>query len=251
MAEFSNPGIDVAGTIANATARGDGQFLTAMEGTPAQGIKIQFDRDIQLREVPVFEEQTVPVFDENGNEKGTEVVQVRVGTEFVQETQEEVVGSPENPKIEGYVHLSQQTKKVNLGPIQGNEAGISLKDVRTSKLSQGIKNESQLRSLSDLDLTDLQAAKDSSELIDQAIDEISKYRAKIGAFQKNTVERNMNTLKVAAETATQGESVIRDTDMAAEMSKLTSDQILLSASQSMLSQANQLPRNVLQLLESE
>ncbi|MEC7087469.1 MAG: flagellin, partial [SAR324 cluster bacterium] len=35
------------------------------------------------------------------------------------------------------------------------------------------------------------------------------------------------------------------------MSKLTSDQILLSASQSMLSQANQLPRNVLQLLESE
>ena len=148
-------------------------------------------------------------------------------------------------------HLSQQTKKVNLGPIQGNEPGISLKDVRTSKLSQGIKNESQLRSLSDLDLTDLQSAKDSSELIDQAIDEISKYRAKIGAFQKNTVERNMNTLKVAAETATQGESVIRDTDMAAEMSKLTSDQILLSASQSMLSQANQLPRNVLQLLESE
>ena len=251
MAEFSNPGMDVAGTIANATARGDGQFLTAMEGTPAQGIKIQFDRDIQLREVPVFEEQTVPVFDENGNEKGTEVVQVRVGTEFVQETQEEVVGSPENPKMEGYVHLSQQTKKVNLGPIQGNEAGISLKDVRTSKLSQGIKNESQLRSLSDLDLTDLQAAKDSSELIDHAIDEISKYRAKIGAFQKNTVERNMNTLKVAAETAIQGESVIRDTDMAAEMSKLTSDQILLSASQSMLSQANQLPRNVLQLLESE
>ena len=251
MAEFSNPGMDVAGTIANATARGDGQFLTAMEGTPAQGIKIQFDRDIQLREVPVFEEQTVPVFDENGNEKGTEVVQVRVGTEFVQETQEEVVGSPENPKIEGYVHLSQQTKKVNLGPIQGNEAGISLKDVRTSKLSQGIKNESQLRSLSDIDLTDLQSAKDSSELIDHAIDEISRYRAKIGAFQKNTVERNMNTLKVAAETATQGESVIRDTDMAAEMSKLTSDQILLSASQSMLSQANQLPRNVLQLLESE
>ena len=34
MAEFSNPGMDVAGTIANATARGDGQFLTAMEGTP-------------------------------------------------------------------------------------------------------------------------------------------------------------------------------------------------------------------------
>jgi len=251
MAEFSIPGENVTGTIANATARGEGQFLTAMEGTPAQGITIQYDRDIQLREVPVYEEQTVPVYDENGLEKGTEVVQARVGTEFVQETHEEVVGSPENPKIEGYVHLSQQTKKVNLGPLEGNEAGISLKDVRTSKLAQGIKNSSELRSLSDIDLTDLQAAKDSSELIDAAIDEISKYRAKIGAFQKNTLDKNLNTLKVGTETATEGESVIRDTDMAEEMSKLTSDQILLSASQSMLTQANQLPRNVLQLLESD
>ena len=60
-------------------------------------------------------------FDENGNEKGTEVVQVRVGTEFVQETQEEVVGSPENPKIE-VTCTFQQNQKIQLGPIQGNEA---------------------------------------------------------------------------------------------------------------------------------
>jgi flagellin-like hook-associated protein FlgL len=38
--------------------------------------------------------------------------------------------------------------------------------------------------------------------------------------------------------------------MAAEMSKLTGSQILLSASQSMQAQANQLPQNVLQLLQN-
>ncbi|MED5435855.1 MAG: flagellin, partial [SAR324 cluster bacterium] len=88
------------------------------------------------------------------------------------------------------------------------------------------------------------------KIINKAIDEISSYRASIGAFQKNVVESNLNSLRIADENVTQGESTIRDTDMAAEMSKLTGGQILLSASQSMQAQANQLPQNVLQLLQN-
>jgi flagellin len=64
------------------------------------------------------------------------------------------------------------------------------------------------------------------------------------------VESNLNSLKIAEENITQAESVIRDSDMAEEMSKLTGDQIMLQASTAMVSQANQVPRTVLDLVQS-
>ena len=74
--------------------------------------------------------------------------------------------------------------------------------------------------------------------------------SQIGSFQKNSVESNLNTLKIAEENMTQAESTIRDSDMAAEMSKLTQDKIMLDASTAMVSQANQVPRTVLDLIQS-
>ena len=76
------------------------------------------------------------------------------------------------------------------------------------------------------------------------------YKRQLGAFQKNAVESNLNSLKIAEENITQAESVIRDSDMAEEMSKLTGDQIMLQASTAMVSQANQVPRTVLDLIQS-
>ena len=233
VAESSEAGVDVAGKIGGSVARGKGQYLTAIKGaSPSQGITIQFDRTIGLKEVPVK------------NEQG-EVV----GLEFVEESQAEIVGTPSNPVIEGYVHLSQQTKNVNLGPTPGAESSFSLKNIRTNNLGLGVENESGFRSLFDIDLTSKEHANDAGRIIDKAIDEISTYRGAIGSFQKNAVESNLNSLRIAEENVTRGESTIRDTDMAAEMSKLTGNQILLSASQSMQAQANQLPKNVLQLLQ--
>ena len=234
VAELSEEGLDVAGRIGGTAANGKGQYLTAINGaSEAQGITIQYDRTVGLKEVPVM------------NEQGDVI-----GTEFVEESQAEIVGSPENPRTEGFVHLSQQTKNVNLGPEPGMESGFSFRSIRTSNLGQGVENESEYRSLFDIDLTSKQGANDSGKIINKAIDEISIYRAEIGAFQKNVVESNLNSLRIADENVTQGESTIRDTDMAAEMSKLTGGQILLSASQSMQAQANQLPQNVLQLLQN-
>ena len=129
------------------------------------------------------------------------------------------------------------------------ESGFSFRSIRTNNLGLGVENESGFRSLFDIDLTTKQGANDAGRIIEKVIDEISAYRASIGAFQKNVVESNLNSLKIANENLTQGESTIRDTDMAGEMSKLTGNQILLSASQSMQAQANQLPQNVLSLLQ--
>jgi len=225
--------LDVAGKIGDSFTIGKGQYLTAIKrSSPAQGITVQFDRSIGLKEVPVKDE-----------------LGVVVGKEFVEETQEEIVGSPESPKIEGYIHVSQQTRSVSLGTRPGTEKGFSLKNIRANNLALGVENESGFVSLFDIDLTSRQGANDSGKLIEKAIEEIAVYRGEIGAFQKHAIESNLNSLRIAEENITQGESTIRDTDMAAEMSQLTGNQILLSASQSMQAQANQLPENVLQLLQ--
>ena len=60
----------------------------------------------------------------------------------------------------------------------------------------------------------------------------------------------MNSLKIAEENITRAESTLRDSDMAAEMSNLTKDQILLQASTAMIAQANQVPETVLGLIQN-
>ena len=64
------------------------------------------------------------------------------------------------------------------------------------------------------------------------------------------MESNINSLKIAEENITQAESTLRDSDMAAEMSNLTKDQILLQASTAMIAQANQVPETVLGLIQN-
>jgi flagellin len=71
----------------------------------------------------------------------------------------------------------------------------------------------------------------------------------LGSFQKNALESNMNSLKIAEENITQAESTLRDSDMAAEMSNLTKDQIMLQDSTAMIAQANQVPKTVLGLIQ--
>lgn len=89
----------------------------------------------------------------------------------------------------------------------------------------------------------------TSGIIDSAISQVSQIRGRLGAFEKNTLQTNINSLQVALENVTSSESTIRDTNFATETSNMTRNQILVQAGTSVLSQANQLPANVLNLLK--
>ncbi|MEK5140703.1 flagellin N-terminal helical domain-containing protein [Paenibacillus sp. FSL M7-0134] len=91
--------------------------------------------------------------------------------------------------------------------------------------------------------------KDASTLtnVSDAIEKVATQRAKLGAVQ-NRLEYTSNNLGTTVENLTASESRIRDTDMAKEMVTLSKNNILLQASQSMLSQANSAPQGVLSLL---
>ena len=86
-------------------------------------------------------------------------------------------------------------------------------------------------------------------IIDKAIADVSMERAKLGSFQKYTLESTLNNLGVTRENLSASESRIRDVDMAQEMMDFTKNQILVQAGTAMLAQANQLPQTVLKLLQ--
>jgi flagellin len=84
--------------------------------------------------------------------------------------------------------------------------------------------------------------------IDAALTTLNTERALYGATQ-NRFEAVITNLQVAAENQTAARSRIMDADFAAETANLSRAQILQQAGNAMVAQANQLPQQVLQLLQ--
>ncbi len=88
----------------------------------------------------------------------------------------------------------------------------------------------------------------AQKIIRLAQTQVSQLRGRLGAFQKNVLEPNSNSLHIIYENITAAESNIRETDFAQETSNLTRGQILVQASMAVLRIANAQPQQVLALL---
>lgn len=89
---------------------------------------------------------------------------------------------------------------------------------------------------------------DAQQVVQKAISQVAAARGRLGAFQSLTVQSQVNALNVALENTSAAESVIRDTDFAADTASLTRAQILVQAATTTLAFANARPQFVLQLL---
>jgi flagellin len=125
--------------------------------------------------------------------------------------------------------------------------------------SSGAYTSNDLVSLNSLDLTvatlgidadTLATAADSQAAlanIDGAINVLSSVFGDIGAAQ-NRIDFSFANVNITVENFMAAESVIRDVDMAAEVTEMTKYQILQQAGTAMLAQANAAPQGVLRLL---
>jgi len=138
-----------------------------------------------------------------------------------------------------------------IGANQGQIASVSLPNVATNQLAVGVSNDSGFSSLSDLDVTTGKGAEDAMGVIDKAIEEIAVARGDLGAFQKNTLESNLTSLRIHTENLVGAESTIRDADMAVELAAFTRNQIMTQSATAQLAQANAMPKNVMALLASQ
>lgn len=127
-------------------------------------------------------------------------------------------------------------KKFHIGANTGQSIDVEIAKMSTSGIG--------VNGLSIATQADADAA---IATIDNAINQVSTQRAKLGAIQ-NRLEHTINNLGASQENLTAAESRIRDTDMAKEMMAFTKNSILTQAAQAMLAQANQVPQGVLQLL---
>lgn len=98
-----------------------------------------------------------------------------------------------------------------------------------------------------LDLSSHEKASAAIDVVDQAIEQVSGERSKLGAYQ-NRLEHTVSRLGTSAENLQAAESRIRDLDMAEEIMQFTKNMILQQAATAMLAQANMAPQSVLQLL---
>lgn len=96
-------------------------------------------------------------------------------------------------------------------------------------------------------ITDKGNASDNLEIIDEAIDKVSGFRANFGAIQSRlqTTVNNLDTSVVNTEAA---RSQIEDVDVAAETAKMASNNVARQAGIATLAQANNIPNAALRLI---
>ena len=102
-------------------------------------------------------------------------------------------------------------------------------------------------SLNSQNVLSVNGANSTIQSIDAALTSVSTLRSTLGAIQ-NRFQSTINSLQGVSENLAASRSRILDTDFAAETAALTRAQILQQAGTAMVSQANQVPQNVLSLL---
>ena len=102
--------------------------------------------------------------------------------------------------------------------------------------------------LDQTDFSDVEKGQESVGYIENAIEAVSKVRASFGAAYMH-LDHTHNNLSVTSENMQAAESQIRDTNMAEEITKYTSSNIVLQSSNMMLTNANNLPQTILELLK--
>ncbi|HKI99385.1 MAG TPA: flagellin [bacterium] len=150
----------------------------------------------------------------------------------------------------GSVKVNQGSLVFQIGPNAGQKVKVALNSVNTRTVALNVPNASNFKNLSEVDVRTPQGAEDTMRLVDKAIDDITVVRGSLGAIQKNAMEANIRSLNVSREELTSAESVIRDADMAEEVSQFTRNQVIMQSGMAMLGHANQISKNVLGLIQN-
>ena len=131
---------------------------------------------------------------------------------------------------------------LQIGTKAGQTIKAGLSDMKATALGlQGFNGDT-------LSVGNQEKANAAINVIDSAIQKALDQQTTIGAVESR-LEYTQANLTTASENVTAAESVIRDADMAKEMTEYTKNNVLMQAAQSMLAQANQSSSNVLSLLQ--
>lgn len=154
---------------------------------------------------------------------------------------------------DGSYQVEMLSSKLN---IDGSPAEISLfgfsetsTGIENAGLTWSAPNAADQQGLEDIDVTTQAGAWVALKKIDSAIDQINGARATLGAMQTR-FETAVSNIDIQVENLSAARGRIVDADFAVETANLSRTQILQQAGTAMVAQANQIPQNVLKLLQS-
>lgn len=137
-----------------------------------------------------------------------------------------------------------------LGPdvVSNQQARLGIGSVNTARLGGSSGKLYQLGTGGSASLTSDQLDV-AAAIVEEAINQVTSLRGRLGAFQRTSLETNKNALSDTLTNLTDAESAIRDADFASETAALTRAQILVQSGTTVLQIANSNPQNVLALLQ--
>lgn len=144
------------------------------------------------------------------------------------------------PEVTGDVSLEVTdigTMTFQIGANEGQTMDVRIPEISSKSLY-----------IDDVDVRTVGGGGRAITSFDKAISKVSEARSRIGAYQ-NRLDSAVSSLDGTEENMTAALSRIEDVDMAEEMSEYTKYNVLSQAATSVLAQANDIPQQVLQLLQ--
>ena len=203
---------------------------------------IQADNSVDLTKLSGFPSSAKASVNEEKNE-----LTITALGDFEMHIKADFSGGAGAPTGEVNIDITQiGAMKIQIGANEGQELGIRIPEI--SLYNMGIED---LKTVADEGVdaaTAFENAQKGIEMTKQALSYISSVRSRLGAYQ-NRLEHNASSNDVSSENMTASYSRIMDVDMAEEMTEYTTQQVLSQSGISMLSQANERPSQILQLLQ--
>lgn len=267
LASEMNAGLSTAQSIEVAAVNGQLQFVSTNAGpitmnlgfdspfgsksvnTPAQRIVDTGG----LRPVDLTINGVVVKFNAAGSveDRLRDMQSVINGTDFG--TNPKVTASIVNGTIslssnEGDVKLEAGTSGVAATIFAGTGLTLGTTTAGALQGSRPFEPAVQKTGFADLNVLDAEFADNAIKAMDAALTQVNDARSRLGAVQKR-FETTVENLNIANENLSASRSRIMDADFAAETAALSRAQILQQAGTAMVAQANQVPQQVLQLLQ--
>ena len=147
-----------------------------------------------------------------------------------------------NETVRAFNKSNDNAINLQVGTKANQTIRIGLTDMRSEAL--GLKSSTG----ETINISTQKNANAAINVLDNALQKALDQQTDIGAVQAR-LEMTSSNLVLSSQNVQASESVIRDADMAKEMTEYTKNNVLLQAAQSMLAQANQSSSSVLSLLQ--
>ncbi len=139
---------------------------------------------------------------------------------------------------------------MQLGPdaVYWQQSRVGIKNMNSVSLGGVSGHLSQIRTGGPYDL--LTDTKTAFKIIEEVTEEVSSLRGRLGAFQRNQIQANMENMVDTIDIETTAWSEIKDTDFAAASSELMRQQLLMESTVTVLKYPSQNARMLLGLIQN-